>query len=102
MAADAVYLAASFAVPELEIQSLLDNPTSELVASFLAHIETKAREFDDAKAEKLRTDVELENAVRNGETRARAFKASADKGLKDVEDLRRKLNEEGLYFSPHV
>lgn len=96
VAVDVGYLAASYAVPEPTLQSLLDNPTADLVKSLLQQIEAKAREYDGIKAEKLRSDVELENAVRSGEVRARTLKATADKGLKDVEDLRRKLNDEGI------
>ncbi|KAJ9635197.1 Protein mlp1 [Coniosporium tulheliwenetii] len=84
-AIDIPYIAASYAVPEPTLRTLLDAPTVELVSSLLEKIEAKAREFDIVKAEKLRSDVELENAVRTGDARARALKAS---------DYRRKLNEE--------
>ncbi|KAF2110576.1 hypothetical protein BDV96DRAFT_623904 [Lophiotrema nucula] len=93
-AVDVGYLAASYAVPEPTLHSLLDAPTVELVQALLAHIQAKAHEFDEVKAEKLRSDVELENALHGGETRARALKASADKALKDVDDLRQKLVQE--------
>lgn len=91
---DTAYIAASYAVPEPTIQTLLDAPTVELVTQLLQHIEAKAREFDEIRSEKLRSDVELENAVRMGDARAKALKASVDKGLKEVEELRKKLNEE--------
>ncbi|KAK8184280.1 hypothetical protein BC567DRAFT_218003 [Phyllosticta citribraziliensis] len=96
-AIDTAYIAASYSIPEPTLQTLLDAPTVELVQQLLSHIEAKAKEFDELKAEKLRSDVELENAVRTGDNRARALKASVDKGLKDVEELRRKLNEEGTF-----
>ncbi|KAK8181536.1 hypothetical protein BKA81DRAFT_276087, partial [Phyllosticta paracitricarpa] len=94
-AIDTAYIAASYSIPEPTLQNLLDAPTVELVQQLLSQIEVKAKEFDELKAEKLRSDVELENAVRTGDNRARALKASVDKGLKDVEELRKKLNEEG-------
>lgn len=94
-AIDTAYIAAAYAVPEPTLQTLLDAPTVELVQQLLAHIETKAREFDEVKAEKLRSDVELENAVRTGDARARALKASVDKNLKELEEVRKKLSEEG-------
>ncbi|KAF2193464.1 hypothetical protein K469DRAFT_551061 [Zopfia rhizophila CBS 207.26] len=97
MAADAVdvgYLAAFFSVPESTLQSFLENPIVDLAQSLLQQFEAKAREFDEVKAEKLRSDVELENAIRSGDARARALKASVDKGIKDAEELQRKLNEE--------
>lgn len=95
-AIDAPYLAASFSIQESTIQTLLEAPTVELVQSLLAQLEAKAREFDTIQAEKLRSDVELENATRLGESRARALKTSLDKALKEVEDLRRKVNDEGI------
>jgi nucleoprotein TPR len=94
-AVDVGYLAASYSVPEPTIQSLLSAPTVELVQSFLAQIETKAREYDELRSEKLRSDVELENAIRSSDTRARSLKASADNAIKEAEELRQKLSQEG-------
>lgn len=94
-AVDVAYLAASYTVEEQTLLSLLDAPTTELVRAFLVQAEAKARDYDDLKSEKLRAEVELENAVRFGETRAKTFKASADKALKDLEELRQKLTEAG-------
>jgi nucleoprotein TPR len=96
-AVDVGYLAASYAIPEPTLQTLLAEPTVELVQSLLVQIEAKAHEFDDLKSEKLRSDVELENQVHNWETRAKAQKASHDKSLKEVEDLRQKLSQTGEY-----
>ena len=92
---DAGYIAQAYSVPEPTIASLLDAPTIEHVKLLLSKIEEKAREFEDAQAEKLRTDVELETAVRNGNARAKQLKESVDKGLKEIEDLRKTLAAEG-------
>jgi len=97
-AVDAAYISASYAVSEPDIQTLIDAPTSQLVQTLLKQIESKAREFDSLKAEKFRTDVELENAVRTGESRAQSLKESVDKGLKEVENLRLKLSNEGMQY----
>ncbi|KAF2468629.1 uncharacterized protein BDR25DRAFT_231528 [Lindgomyces ingoldianus] len=94
-AVDIGYLAASYSIPEPSLQSLIDSPTTELIHSLLVQIEAKAREFDEIKAEQLRSDVELETVVRSSDTRARSLKASVDKALKDVEELRRRLSSEG-------
>jgi len=94
-AVDVGFLAASYALPESTFETLLESPTVELVQSLLHQIETKAREHDEVKAAKLRAEVELENAVRSADARTRVLKTSVDKGLKDNEELRRKLNEEG-------
>lgn len=94
---DTPYIAASFNVPEPTLHSLLEAPTVELVQVLLEQLESKAREYDSITAEKLRSDVELENAVRTGEVRARALKSSLDKALKEVEQLRTKINDEGKF-----
>ncbi|KAK7179788.1 hypothetical protein DPSP01_003262 [Paraphaeosphaeria sporulosa] len=90
-AVDVGYIAASYAVPETNIQSLLSEPTVELVQSLLVQIEAKAREYDDLQSEKLRADIENEAAVRAGEARARTLQATADKAVKDAEELRQQL-----------
>jgi len=96
---DTGYIAQAYSLPEATITSLLDAPTIEQVKELLAKIEEKAREFEDAQAEKLRTDVELETAVRNGNARAKQMKESVEKGLRDVEELRKKLSAEGVLLA---
>jgi translation initiation factor 2B subunit (eIF-2B alpha/beta/delta family) len=95
-AVDIGYLAASYSVPETTIQSLLSEPTIELVQSLLVQIEAKAREFEDLQSEKLKSDVELDNAVQTGEQRARTLKAAADKAQKETAELRQKVAQEGV------
>lgn len=92
---DTAVIASSFEFEEPKLQALLDAPTVELVKEFLTSLTLKAQEFDDVKAEKLRADVELENTVRSNETRVKSLKTSVNKGLKDVEELRRSLSAQG-------
>ena len=66
------------------------------LSSLLKAVETKAHEFDDLYSEKLRVDIELENAVVGSEARCQTFKATADKAMKEVEEVRQKLKEEGM------
>jgi nucleoprotein TPR len=94
-AVDVGYLAASYSVPESTIQSLLSTPTTELVQSLLIQIEAKARDFEDLQSEKLKADVELDNAVQAGDQRARTLKAAAEKAQKEAAELRQKLAQEG-------
>lgn len=96
-ALDVGYIAASYAVPDTTIHSLLSEPTVELVQSLLVQIEAKAREYDDLKSDKIKADVELEAAVQGGETRARSLKAAADKAQKETEQLQQKLAREGPF-----
>ncbi|KAF1832256.1 hypothetical protein BDW02DRAFT_17816 [Decorospora gaudefroyi] len=93
-AVDVGYLAASYSVPETTLQSLLSEPTAELVQSLLTQIEAKARAYDDLQSEKIRTDVELEAAIQGGEQRARALKATAEKAQKEAGELKKKLVQE--------
>lgn len=97
-AVDVGYLAASYALPETNFQSLLSEPTVELVQSLLAQIEAKAREHDEFESEKLRADIESETAVRAGEARIRTLQATADKAVKEAEELRQQLAQKGLYI----
>jgi nucleoprotein TPR len=94
-AMDTGFIAASYSIPEPTIQTLLDAPTVDLVKAFLKQVEEKARDTEQLKAEKLRSDVELQSAVRSGNARAKQLKASVDKGLREVEELRMKLATEG-------
>jgi nucleoprotein TPR len=94
-AMDTGFIAASYSIPEPTLQALLDAPTVELVKSLLRQVEEKARDTEQLQAEKLRSDVELQSAVRSGNARAKQLKASVDKGLKEVEELRTKLANEG-------
>ncbi|KAM0716436.1 hypothetical protein Q7P37_007881 [Cladosporium fusiforme] len=87
------YLATAYDLPEEEIQTLLDGPTTELVNHFLASVSAKANEFEELKAEKLRVDVELENTVRTSDTKVKAQKATVTKHAKEIEELRTKLND---------
>lgn len=92
---DTRYLSTTYGVPESTLQSLLDAPTVELVRSFLERLAAFAKEHDVLKAEKLRSDVELEAAVRGGENRARQMRDSVQSNLAQVETLRRQLGDSG-------
>lgn len=89
------YLSTYIGVPEPTIRTLIDTPSPELVASFLHQLVVKAQDHDKLKAERLRLDVELENAVRSGEAKVRAVKAIQEKAIKDADTLQEKLIEKG-------
>lgn len=92
---DTALLAATFSVEEPTLDTLLDAPTADLVRQFLTTLTTKAQDFDTLKSEKLRAEVELENTIRSNESRVKGLKATVNKGLQDVEELRKKLSEQG-------
>lgn len=93
--ADFGYLSTHLGVPENTLETAATQPTAELVRTVLQAVAAKAHEFDNLYAEKLQVDIELENAVRSAESRCQSFKATADKALKDAEEIRKKLQQEG-------
>ena len=96
---DKAFIAAAYSFPESSLHTLLAAPTVDLVKAFLVQTQTKARECQTLEAEKLRTEVELETVVRSSEARARQLKDAVEKGLKEIESLRVKLNREGTILS---
>lgn len=92
---DVDYLSAYLSVPQQTLSTVIDDPTAELVRGVLEAVTAKAREHDELVADKLRVDIELENAVRSSETRIEGLRSSVEKAQKNVEELRTKLNEEG-------
>jgi nucleoprotein TPR len=92
---DVDYLSGHFGLSQDTLVAVLDTPTAELVRSVLYAVTTKAREHDVLAAEKLRLDIELENAVRSSETRIEGLRSSVEKAQKTVEEVRTKLTEEG-------
>ncbi|KAI9678802.1 MAG: hypothetical protein M1817_005861 [Caeruleum heppii] len=93
-AVDLPYLSNYLSVPEPTITTLVEAPTVELVHTLLQAIAVQAREHDADKADKLRLEVELENAVRSNESRVRGLKSTVEKSLKEVSELRNKLTVE--------
>lgn len=95
VAVDFAYLSTHLGVPETTLTTVASQPTPDLVISVLQAVIAKAHDFDALYTEKLQIDIELENAVRSSEARCQTFKATADKALKDVEEVRKKLQNEG-------
>lgn len=93
---DTNYLSGYLNLSHETLVSVLDAPTTELVRSVLEAVTTKAREHDTLAADKLRVDIELENAVRSSETRIEGLRVGLDKAQKTVEEVRTKLKEEGI------
>lgn len=101
-ALDINYLSAYLNVPQPTLTTIVDAPTAELVRLVLDAVTAKAREHDELAADKLRVDIELENAVRSSETRVEGLRSTIEKSQKTVEELRTKLKEEGNYFEYHI
>lgn len=104
---DIGYVAGHLGLDQPVLTTLTTDPTAELVAALLAAVAAKGHEFDTLYADKLQTDIELENAVRSSENRSQTSKATSEKALKDVEEARQKLKDEGTsqhssYHSSHV
>ena len=94
-AVDTGFIASYCSIPQANVESLINTPTTDLITSFLRTLTSKAQEHEALKAQRMRADIELENAVRGGEAKARALKTNADKALEEVETLRKRLDEAG-------
>jgi nucleoprotein TPR len=92
---DVGYIAGHLGLDQPVIASLITQPTADLVAQVLQAVAAKAHEFDTLYAEKLQIDIELENAVRGAASRSQASKETTEKALKDLEEARQTLKEEG-------
>jgi len=88
-------ISAFSSVPESSVNSLLSNPTTELVASLLKSIEGKVKEFEQNKSQKGRLEVELETFVRTSESKAKVLQNSRDKALAESSRLRVELQTAG-------
>ncbi|KAL2136442.1 hypothetical protein VTI74DRAFT_3675 [Chaetomium olivicolor] len=88
---DLSYLSTHAGVPQPDLETAVTAPTVELVASVLGAIVRKLR---DLEQDKFQLGVELEGAIRGAESRCEQFKATSDKALKEVEELRQKLQNE--------
>lgn len=84
-------------LPQQSINTLLDAPTADLVRSLLENISVKAHEHNELNSEKLKLGVELENAVRGGESKTRVLKASIERGLQEAAQLKQRLQTEGTF-----
>ncbi|CAG8024061.1 unnamed protein product [Penicillium olsonii] len=87
------YLSSHYAIPETTLTTLTQAPTVELVNQLLESINKKAQESDELKSDKLRLEVELENAVRSNESKVKVLKTTVEKGHAEVADLRKKLHD---------
>ncbi|KAI0449211.1 hypothetical protein F5B21DRAFT_518347 [Xylaria acuta] len=92
--ADVGYLATHLGMPEANLATAASEPTVDLVNAILAAVATKSHEFDVLFSQKLQLEVELETSVRGAEAQRDASNETAKKALKDVEDIRQKLNQE--------
>ena len=99
---DVAQLSSFCSLPQPTIDTLLDAPTAGLVRTLLENLSVRIDEHNELASEKLKLGVELENAVRGGETKSRALKGSLDKGLKEVTVLRQKLQAEGGWLTGKV
>uniref|UniRef100_A0A093V3K5 Nucleoprotein TPR n=1 Tax=Talaromyces marneffei PM1 TaxID=1077442 RepID=A0A093V3K5_TALMA len=87
------FLASHYGITEDTLTTISQAPTVALVNQLLESITVKARESDELKSDKLRLEVELENAVRASESKIKVLKNSVEKGLNETATLRTRLQE---------
>lgn len=92
---DVSRLSRFLSLPE-DIISSLAGITEHYVTSVLRAIDEKSREHVNLRADTLRIEVELEQAVRTADNRVKAMKTQLDSSLAETQDLRVKLNTSGL------
>ncbi|RDA86926.1 hypothetical protein CP532_1878 [Ophiocordyceps camponoti-leonardi (nom. inval.)] len=88
------YVAGHLGLDQPILTALTTKPTAQLVFQLLQAVSTKANEFDDLHANKLQADIELENAVRSAEARSQTSKTTTESALKEVQEVREKLQDE--------
>jgi nucleoprotein TPR len=96
---DVGYLSTHLGVPEETLTSVTVDPTVDLVKAVLQAVAKKAQEFEQLYADKLNVDIELEAAIHSTEARTQQLKATTDKALREVEEVRQKLKDEGPFIS---
>jgi nucleoprotein TPR len=99
---DLGYVASHLGLDQPVLTTLATTPSVDLVSTLLQAVAAKAHEFETLYAEKLQTDIELENAVRSSENRSQTSKATTEKALKDVEEARKNLKAEGGCLDAHA
>ena len=99
---DTRYLSSYLTLPEAALIGALDAPTVELVQTLLAKVAEKARGHEVVESENLKLGIELEHAVRSGESKTHLLKGSVEKNLKEIADLRQQLKIEGTGRKHHV
>jgi nucleoprotein TPR len=97
-AVDVGYLATHLGVSQDTLTSVTSNPTTALVQAVLAAVAAKARDFDELASQKVVLEVELETQIRAAESQRDASNETARKALKDVEDIRQQLHQEGMFY----
>jgi nucleoprotein TPR len=95
---DVGYLAAHLGLPEQHLSTVTTDPTAELVWAVLAAVAAKAHEHDALYSQKLQLEVEFETSVRGAEAQRDASNETAKKAQKDVEEIRQKLKQEGMFL----
>lgn len=92
---DIGYLESYLGTPQDTLVTATTNPTADLVISILAAVVAKAHENDSVYSENVQLKVELETNVRGAEAQRDASNETARKALKDLEEIRQRLKEEG-------
>ncbi|KAJ8612741.1 hypothetical protein MRB53_037317 [Persea americana] len=91
---DISYLATYTSVPQESIESLQNDAQREAWTTFLSAVIAQAQDHDRLRADRLRLDVELENAVRGGEARERLWRSKEEQLQSELASVRQQLSQE--------
>ncbi|KAI5294930.1 hypothetical protein KEM52_002840, partial [Ascosphaera acerosa] len=92
-AIDIPLIATQYGIPDTTLTTLTESPTPELVSELFGALTARAHELTELKSDKLRLEVELENAVRSSRSKVNVLKSTVEKHLAEVASLRGKLQK---------
>lgn len=92
---DIGYLAAHLGMPQDNLSTTANAPTADLVKALLSAVAAKAYEFDELYTQKVQLEVQLETSVRGAEAQRDASNERAAQALRELEQIRNTLKEEG-------
>lgn len=100
-AVDLGYLAAHLGMPEENLSTVVTQPSVDLVNVILSAVAARGHEYDTISSQKIQLEVEIETSIRAAEAQRDKSNETAAKALKEVEEIRNKLKDEGAHaFHP--
>lgn len=82
-------------VPTVDLVVGLEEPSKVTIQRIYQAILSRASEFETLRAQKLKADVDLENAVHGQQSRSNVSKAAVEKHLAEISRLRTQVESEG-------
>lgn len=91
-------LSSFLSVPHENLDHLVAT-AGEYAVTILNSINSKAVEYDELRADKMRAEVELEQEVRTSVVKVKGIKGQLDAALKENQVIRERLNAAGMVLN---